>query len=345
MYRRIGVGRGGGAAPPGWGGQISEWILQANPIYALGQLLERRAFGTLITQQIWISLGAGVLCFLLSWLIFDRYCTKSGEEVVRPRAKNRQGRVRRFTQVSRPGTRWPVAWKDFHFLSGGRFGIYLRLALAALGFASAYAIARWEQDEFGPLTRPDRLWENVAVACIVGAAWVLGLEVLLFAGRIFGVERRRQTLSSLMGLPWNPGRIIRQKILGCLPALAPWILIAAVGAAVLPQRDIEEIIRDLRSISWRNDKFEISMMIYATLQGLLLLVSIAWFSLRIRRGALPSAIVLIGVWNFVFALICDEMRNAFQYLAVLVGVWLTVPVLILMARAVYLRMQTVAAEE
>jgi ABC-type transport system involved in multi-copper enzyme maturation permease subunit len=351
--RRIGMG-GPGLPPmvphvPDLWEKISGWILQANPVWALGMLLENRVPSALLIHQIWTSLGAGLCCFLFSWLIFDRYTTKTGEESARPRMKNREGKVRRLARVPRPGLRLPLAWKDFHFMIGGRFGIYLRLAIALVGFGAVYAFVHWEAGEasaWNPYRASElRQWRNVCEMCIAGAALISGLEILLLAGRIFGVERRRLTLSSLVGLPWKPGKIIRQKLLGCLPALFPWMIVAGLAIAFYPDLRFDKFLKALSEVTWRDNREEFSLMIYVALQALLLLVTIVWFSLRIRRGALPCAIVILGVWNFVFALIVAETRNSFQYLTILVGVWLTLPVLILLARAVYHRLQLVAAEE
>jgi hypothetical protein len=95
----------------------------------------------------------------------------------------------------------------------------------------------------------------------------------------------------------------------------------------------------------RRKREEIAAFCYVGLQALLLMVMIAWFSLRIRRGALPAAIAVLSVWNVLFALFVDEMHSQDEFVGLGVGIGLTFPVLFLMCRAVYYRVQTAAAED
>ena len=346
-----GIGAGGGTfAQQAWG-----WIIQANPIWALAMLLDNRIGGAVSINHIWISVIGGFVCFALSWLLFDRFCRQAPEAAPRVR-KARNGKVRRWGPVGRSWSRFPLAWKDFHFMIGGWSGLFLRVLFGA----AIFGIVCWIFLESEPnrYYRPSHWREEICAVVLGCAAFCAGLELLLLCGRIFGSERQRQTLASLVGLPWTTGKLIRQKILGSLPVFLPWVLLALVAITFAWDAIAEEFWSEYRQWEtqesgpfewrefWRRNRDEIAACCYVFLQALLLLVTIAWFSLRIRRGALPASIAVLVVWNVIFAVCVDEMdSHDDEYIALFVGVALTLPVLILMCRAVYHRIQTVAAEE
>jgi len=200
-------------------------------------------------------------------------------------------------------------------------------------------------------------WEVLGSMVIVCAGFCAGAELLILSGRILGSERQRQTLASLVGLPWSTGKIIRQKILGCLPVFLPWLLLALAGLFLVWEPLVEEFTDAYYrgqfrynwsgewNKFWRQNREEMGAGFYVVLQALLLIVTIVWFSLRIRRGALPASIAVLVVWNVIFALCIDEMHSQDEYIGLFVGVALTFPALTLMCRAVYLRVQTAAAED
>jgi ABC-type transport system involved in multi-copper enzyme maturation permease subunit len=336
---------GGTFAQQAWG-----LVLQANPVWALIALLETNLGGVLSVKHLWINVIGGLGCFALSWLLFDRFCKQAPEVAPRVR-KARNGKVRRWGPVGRSWMRFPLAWKDFHFMIGGRFGFFSRAALGATIFGAvcwyANSITRYGQVE----------WAEAGAVVIACAGFCAGLELLLLSGRIFGSERQRQTLSSLVSLPWSTGKIIRQKILGCLPVFLPWLLLALAGLFLAWEQLVEEFEEAYNrgqfrynwsgewTLFWRQNREEMGAFFYVTLQALLLIVTIAWFSLRIRRGVLPASIAVVVVWNVIFGLCIDEMHSRDEYIGFFVGTALTLPVLILVGRAVYSRIQTAAAED
>jgi hypothetical protein len=323
------------------------WVMEANPVYGIIMLLERSMSGA-ISTVVWSNLAGGVLFAGLAWLLFDRYCTQVGEGVARPR-KIREGRPRRrWAGVSR-AWRWALVWKDFHFMVGGRAGFLLRCGLAAIMFFCAYGYVRWI-DSPGAYRRylfnySERFWREVGEITLVVAAFTAGLEVLLLASRIFGVERRRLTLSSLVSLPWGTWRLIWQKIVGCLPALLPWVVLAIVSVMMLWAPLARDIERGWDEFSWEAEREEIAVLLYVALQGILSLLVIVWFSLRIRRGALPAAIAVMAVWNILFGIWVDSVRYDHEGDIIFVGVFLTVPAIIAMGKIIGRRLHLAAAED
>ena len=99
------------------------------------------------------------------------------------------------------------------------------------------------------------------------------------------------------------------------------------------------------SFSWRQNREEISILCYVALQAFLLLLTIVWFSLRLRRGGLPAAITVMTIWNILFGVFVDKLPHRDEYLGMLIGVFLTLPALLFMSLAIRNRIQLAAAED
>ncbi len=346
---------------------ISNYIFEANPLYAMGSLLLDYRRSAFLSKHVWISLGAGTLCFLLAWRIFDRYCAAAEEATGRVK-KTKNGKPRRWAYVSRPWQHLPLAWKDFNFMAGGRFGFYLRLFMAGLLLLGAYGIAwssyqralewaatnsRYSPDYYSKASIDARFWEQFSAIIIVLAGWIAALELLLITGRIFGAEKRNLTLSSLVALPWSVGKIIRQKILGCLAVLLPWVILAVVGLSLNFHEICREIMRKITNLMSSNEWGETNLLtamgaiFYSCTQALLSLTVLVWFSLRIRRGALPATIATMTVVNVIFGITMDAYgRHRSDETAILLtGFVLSLIALIAMCRKTHRRIQLAAAED
>lgn len=77
--------------------------------------------------------------------------------------------------------------------------------------------------------------KDLAGMMIWMALFGLGIELQLGAARIFGIERKGLTLSSLVTMPVPLGRIVRQKVIGCLASLIPGMCFVALGLAMNPE--------------------------------------------------------------------------------------------------------------
>lgn len=274
---------------------IATWAVEANPLYSLVMLIEGRGAAP-IAMHVSTNLGAGVLCFLLAWLLFDRFCATDGEIVVGRRWKG-LGILGKRGSRSRPSVAHPLAWKDFHFLIGGRRMLSLRFALCGLIFLGVYGFQWFVVDEFR--AAPD-FWHRVGELCIVFATGLFALEVGLLASRIFGDERRSLTLGSLISLPRSTGWLIRQKLRGCVAVVLPSVVLFAVGVW------LEESWRSwngIRSIHMSDEDW--MAVLYITSQALLLPVLIANLSLRLRRGALPAGIAIVTSMNVLTVVLCE----------------------------------------
>ena len=247
-----------------------------------------------------VNLIAGFLCFLLSWMFFDLFCAKSaGDEMT---GKGRRVPRRGVWQIrSRPSAKRALAWKDFYFLSGGLRGLFRRFMLCVLIAAGALLYARWRQAELDlftsrmaisyPSGRQDIFGEVSGDVMSTFAVALFAIETLLIASRIFGEERRDLTLGSLVTLPRTTGWLIRQKLLGYFPAVIPSLILWEIGLWVG--------FRGHGSPSaWLIlSRLDAPEFCYLLIQALLLFALIAFLSLRIRRGALPSSIAIVITIN------------------------------------------------
>jgi hypothetical protein len=343
-------------SPSDWVEQFWAVIVAANPLYAIAQVLSTGGGGSILKWHLWFTIGSGLLFFLLSWMLFDRLCSDTGETVHRMSRKRKNGRPRRWTHVTRPWTRFPLAWKDFFFSSGGRIGFYVRFALVAALFVTAAALV------FRPLEQNRsfysyRGWREVgeigAIFAMIGA----GIELLLIAGRIFGTERRLQTLSSLVTLPWSVGKIIRQKLFGALPVLLPWMMLGGLSLYFAFEGVWEDVALGLREFfehfNWERYGDDLMIPIYVSLQAVVAPMLIAWLSLRMKRGALPTGIVILVIWNVLFAIMVDETnlwamgvsRRFAEVMALFVGCAISLIAIVLVGFRIYRGVPRAAADE
>lgn len=225
--------------------------------------------------------GAG--CFLLAWLVFERFADPAGTD------RSSSGILQKLTWLRRmPGRPWPrpLAWKDFHFHGGGRPALLARIAICALA-----PIAVWGLND--DVDEWDSLWPKTA-----GVAWqIIKIELAIIAALVFHVERRHGTFSSLAMLPTPLGQVVRDKLRGLammlLPAICLLVLSLALGAG-----PIAEALRQM--IRGRDDAGNFTVMfgyglgfsgaVTQSADLVFFLYLIAWLSLRLKWAALPAAL-------------------------------------------------------
>jgi hypothetical protein len=238
---------------------------------------------------------------------------------------------------------------------GGWRGLRNRVIWALLLFGLAYGYTRW----IAPprhytytasgvtLSEVEErwVWQLISERTMVYGILCLGLDVLLIAGRIFGSERRGLTLASLVALPWSTRRIFWQKVLGCLPALAVWVLLIGIGMAAHPEDLVQEIFDSLWHFKVKRDLDDLFQICYGVAQGLGFLFLTVLLSLRIRRGALPAAMVLMVVWNVLFFLCLDSVKHSNEGPMFFLGALMTFCATIFIYHLIHRQMQAAAAED
>lgn len=295
MYYFSGMARTFGApgAAPDFAQQAAGYVTSNNPLYQLTMLLQGggRGFFPTSGNPLVFNGVLGTVCFLLSWGLFGRFCSGSAESVP-GRKKGKTGG--KSLRIPRPGS-WAIAWKDFWFLIGGRRGlIYRFIGYGVLVFGFAKMMLS---------NNPFMQSKDVAGMMIWIAFFGLGIELQLGAARIFGIERKGLTLSSLVTMPVPLGRIVRQKVIGCLASLIPGMCFVALGLAMNP----EYVDAFLKTMSRGGEDFWVFVYVISSTIAMPLLI--CWLSLKMRRGALASGIAIGVIWNVLFGMVMSNVRR------------------------------------
>lgn len=213
--------------------------------------------------QVWTSLAGSLACFVLACLIFDRFTEYVGTATGGPRTGWKQfsiprGRLRR----------WPLIWKDFHFIAGGLELLIAKSILYAGLVAFVILRGDWVYAIYG---------YNVT-----NAAWSLAIviavsELLLCAARILHSERVEGTLPCLLTLPRSLASLSYAKLAGCLLGSVPTVLMIVALLVLFPIPSMTQA-----------DAFE--SVVPAAMLLLVLLHLTVLYSLLVRWGALPLAI-------------------------------------------------------
>ncbi|MCE9611477.1 MAG: hypothetical protein K8R23_14870 [Chthoniobacter sp.] len=313
--------------------RVAAFARLASPAQRLGDIFATgfsdRAFGWQVGSN--LVLGAG--CFLLAWLIFDRFCGEQQESAPRRAGGGR----RRFLRGLRAGRVWSraLAWKDFYYLTGGKVWVLGKLAIYGLPVLALFC---W----------PER-WGGRAETHVIGfivmwCAWMLVcVELAFVAASIFKSERQAHTLSTLAVLPMSMRRIALHKIIGVLPALLPAAAYFVFGAVCAAEKILSEVLPEVFTSNAKHTGTALMVLSYVFVQGIFFLYLTANLSLRIKRGALPLAIGLNWVVQAFLmfaaaAMIGDEA--AFAPLIVL-----TIFAAVILHKNTFSRLEALAAEE
>lgn len=309
---------------------------EATPFERVGAVFGTGFAGPVIGFQVVSNLIAGVLLFLLAWLLFDT-CTREEKDAApvhrlfwRRRA-SRRSRIPPYL-VGAPA----ITWKDFTFISGGKFGLILKFAVLGLVVGLFNVILLESGDT---ITREGEGAVLIWVSVYTTAVW-LAVE----ASRIFKDEIRWKTLSSLMMLPISVRELAYRKVVGTLAGTLPLLVCFVVGEVIVPHHP--DNIRGGVSTAPQEYGWRIMMV----LQYILFLHLTAFLSLVLKRGALPLAIaiqylggsIFMGFFSFFMVAVGGPSAiRGIVYISGIVCVLLTVP----LHFAIGYRLERAAAEE
>lgn len=261
--------------------------LAASPFTRMIAILNTGFAGDVFDFQTWSNLAMGAACFLLSWLIFERFCSEQKET-----APSRVGLTRtreRRRSVFSPGRVWrhSVAWKDFYFTTGGKLWLFIKLLI----YGTPLLVVRcWPTLLGGPPS-----WEDFAIVTFWIMIGFIFVELAFAAGSLFRNEHQGQTLSSLAMLPQGIRSIAYEKLLGVVPALF------SAGAYLLLSLPlvIKPFLRVMGETSRNSNDVAFLLLVSFVSQGIFFLHLVAVLSLYVKRGALPLA---VGVHFILFLL-------------------------------------------
>jgi len=271
---------------------IGEVLSVVNPFRRLGTVLTTAWTGGVVDDQFWWSLVLAVLCLLAAWALFDT-ATGEARRLALPRAVPRPtGKLAGYA----PGRAWMVsapAWKDYHFIHGGRlvmWGKWVGYGLVAVWAAAVVSRGGGKLPEIG-----------AAIGWWMTAG--LAVELGLIGGRILRTELREKTLTGLAALPLSMHHIVLMKLDGARRALVPVFSWMCLGFLLM-------LASALTSAFMKSDlgNFtvfgQLILFGYVASQLWLLAHLAAHFSLRFQWGALPLSVAVVLLANIIGVAFC-----------------------------------------
>ncbi len=234
--------------------------------------------GSAVGLQVWADMAMGLLFMVLAWWAFERF-TRS-QVATGPGRVMLRGRWR-LTGAFRPGRAWSnaLAWKAFHFASGGRVGVVVKTLLAPVLVGVIVLISSG--------SRPSRMidLEEVGGLLVGISIGVFCVDAVITSSRLFGNESKWRTLPTLAILPHSTVGMMLRMAFGAALGLVPYVVGFVMGLAMAPDLLVDVVSESLFTgvFFWLVGNF------------LLLLVMAAYFSLLLRRGGVLLAFV---VWYF-----------------------------------------------
>jgi ABC-type transport system involved in multi-copper enzyme maturation permease subunit len=290
---------------------------QATPTAGLSGVFLTGFAGPVIGFQVVSNLVLGVISFLLSWLVFD-LCTRTEKDSAPTRRwiftrKGRNTRMPRYLAGSQA-----IMWKDFTFITGGKFGLLLKFLVVGL-LVGVCNILQLESNS--KITWEFEGGALIWVSLISTAVW-MAVE----ASRVFKDEVRWKTLSSLMTLPVSVPELAYQKVIGALIGTLPLLAGFFLGLLLVPNK-VGDFLNELN-----RDPEGFGVLAVVFLQYVFFLHLTAFLSLLIKRGALPLAVAIHVVGIIIFATFSVIIFAGFSgssggpiFLICFVSVVLTIP--------------------
>ncbi len=314
-----------------------EMLMAASPAVRLTEVFRT---GTIVTPwnfQVASNLAAGVVCFGIAWLLFDR-CTRDIQEAAPVRTL--EMRLRSWWRRGRVPTRitgaQALTWKESGLYAGGAGAMALRVLVLGLLYVAVFCVPMWLS---GASIRRDYLGGSLMIFALV----LLAVMLAFGAANIFHEEVQWKTLSSLVILPISVLELIGRKVVGRLIEVVPALGFLVVGAGIYPA-GVHDFVRNLS-----RDGTAFLAFLFFIAQYLLFLHLVAYLSLIVKRWALPLAFVLqygcgsMCVILFGVSGILDNHNSADGLL--MLSILVTSALLFCLLQGMVARLRRAAAEE
>ena len=253
---------------------IDQWLLFEKQVSVFSRIeasLASTFEGPVLTSHFWYCVIAAVVLFVLACLGFEWSTHRQANP---PRAMTRKRRsIFRFLGVPRAWTR-AIAWKEFHYLTGGRVMWGLRAILFLLVFVVVYTYSKSSSGVD---------WTMACPALTYCFLVILGIEIIVYASRILFDESRWGTFPLLLILPMSSRQLVTQKVMGTLLALIPGFVWLGVAAWNYPG-PITDVLSD-------------QVYIHFAVNFLLLVHFTVLLSVFVKWAALPCAVCLVFAFN------------------------------------------------
>lgn len=274
------------------------------------KVLDRRGGELQIANGVIALLSSGVVAFLLARVSFERFC---GEGIAASVPITIAG-TSSTPATGRPPRAWSdaVCWKDYYYLHGGKnvavikFVIYLVGAIA-LGtiFAGQKSAARFMGGDF--------YWKMFCYTGFSAACFLVAGESLFATSRIFRLECKEKTVSSLVTLPQEVDDLIASKRRAVVFSLVPGLIFVGFFGVML----LIPFFEDTPASAWI---WVLQGIGYVVAQIYFNHTLVAWFSLRLKWGGLPMALGISWVGNVIAAAIAGAIFNIAMLLILIFAV-------------------------
>jgi ABC-type transport system involved in multi-copper enzyme maturation permease subunit len=246
-----------------------------------------------IGLQVLSNLGAGAILFALAWVLFDPCNRNLDDEPARTTSV--VGLISRKKGPSRRAWRLAIVGKDFRSLAGGWRMLIVKLVayLLLVGLiVFAFDNFRWssvDSEKFGEVMTSMTLF------------FLLPLESMVIAARLFRTEIKDRTWPMLLSLPLSLPEIAYAKLAGALFALFPCAFCFCVGI-VLNGEDFADTLADILQEPAAICGFAVyfaHLLLFVHLTTLFSVLSNAW------AGALLAMVTsFMGIWvNYAIVLV------------------------------------------
>ncbi len=255
-----------------------------SPFSRFGEIFETGFQDSPIGRQVIGSVLLGLGFFLLAWAFFERLC--GGQQGSAPKLETLwRWRFRGWFAPDRPHAFRALAWKDFHFLHGGRLALVAKSAVGAIVVGAVVV----EETAWGANPATPQL----PMALFGGGLLWLIAEAAFAASRICASEVQDRTISSLALLPQSLPITMSAKVAAFWPAAIPALSLMGLSVVAgffvaLAQPSPAEALAGI----W------VALLVGGSVVGYLFAMSFlgvhltAYLSLRMKRGALPLAIII-----------------------------------------------------
>ncbi len=283
MIARGFIANGGAAAE--FASHTAQCFDDASIITQLDNVMMAQFASPAIGFQVQSNLAGGAVLFFVSWLLFALVNTGASHAAPSRGWVARPDRLFGCLAPARPWTN-ALAWKDFHFMAGGKTMLLVRAllipALAAVLYGGVYIAKSWID------------WWDAAAEILAGVALTfLAGEMIVQASRVFSEEVKWRTLGNIGMLPRSIGRVANDKVrgclLGCLPALV-WLTFAVASAPDVFLTYLDDVDEGMWALCF---VAEFVLFLYVT----------AYLSLVVKWGSLPLAVLAFAVY-LAFSMSC-----------------------------------------
>ncbi len=263
------------------------------PFERIGEIFNTGFNGYLFDWSSAINILQGVIFFLLSWLLFNKFAWEKQEQApVSLTLRHSKKTFLRFFKVSRPW-KHAISWKEFYFTVGGRgtiIGSIILMSIFVIGMV--YAVMHFDANE-SPAFMPD-LVKTLAGFLIGTGIAVTAIMLMFIASSIFSNDMWAKTIQEIYTIPNMLRNIVLQKIWGALLIIIPSLVFAVIGFFLLflTSPSSFDFVRGMGSF----------MILSGVIKFIFFLHIVAYMSLHLKHGVIIVSGIVYGAISAILSI-------------------------------------------